>query len=105
MSASHQWIRLTKIAAAPSPRTPSATSDTYLYGGENLLSLPVEYWLEGILLAPPQIGESLQVDRRIRNGVTACGFFESTPITAIDGDRVTTLNSIYLIEAKPQPSL
>jgi hypothetical protein len=99
------WIRLTKIAATSCPHTPSASPENYLYGSENLLSPPIDYWLEGFLFAPPKVGETLKVDRRIRNGVVARGFFESSPITAVDGNRVTTMNSIYFIEEKPQSTL
>ncbi len=93
-----RWVRLTKIAQSVDPIVAACPPDAFLPGEENLLSLPVDYWIEGFLLAPPQIGKRLAVERHVRNGVEALGLLQTTPLVRIESDRLETWNSVYQIE-------
>jgi hypothetical protein len=94
----YDYVRITKLAKVDKPRTESAKSEDYLYGQENPLSLPTEYWLEGYLTDHIKLDQTVTVDRRIRNNVKVQGFFESTPVKFIGDNEFHTLNSIYKIE-------
>ena len=59
-------------------------------------SLPVDYELEGTLLAPVRLGQQLVVFRHNRNGVAALGLFCSSPVEEI---MVVTGNSVYRLTA------
>ncbi|MDO8539239.1 MAG: hypothetical protein Q7S40_02275 [Opitutaceae bacterium] len=59
-------------------------------------SLPVDYELEGTLLAPVRLGQQLVVFRHNRNGVAALGIFCSSPVEEI---MVVTGNSVYRLTA------
>jgi hypothetical protein len=92
------YVRLTKLRAAPGGM-PACPRPIYTPGAwTNILSLPILYWMEGILVADVVKRDLIRLDRRVRDGVIARGVFSSTPICAINGNEVTTYNSIYLVE-------
>lgn len=98
-------VKLTKIAALPDAIVPSTTKDNYMYGEENLLSVPVDYTLTGILTNRIHVDGTVWIERDSRNGVISSGTFRSSTVTEVitnDEGVVTafkTLNSHYLIEA------
>jgi len=92
-------VKITKIAQAPDARFQSAKMDQYVPGQINdNLSLPIEYWCEGNLIRPIEIGRPLVIARTIRNGVEATGTMITSEVTSIKHDQITTKNSIYNIE-------
>jgi hypothetical protein len=64
----------------------------------NILSLPVAYWMEGLLLADIVKRDCIRLDRRVRDGVVVRDVFTSTKICAVNEDEVTTYNSVYRLE-------
>lgn len=95
----NKYIKLTKVAESAAAKVKAGDWNTYKVGDIlNQESLPVEYTLEGILLKDIKIGESVSIDRRVRNGVKINGDFESSPVVKILPNGFETLNSVYLIE-------
>ncbi len=97
------WVRLTKLSECPNAGVSASLTEDYAVGELNLLSLPVEYNLEGFLEEPIRVGRPIRVDRRFRNGIQVPGMFESSRVTEVGEDRVQTRNSIYLVEFKDPP--
>jgi len=100
-----QRYRLTKIAAAPEPKAPSA--DTVEQYREHLFrkysfSPPVDYYAEGLPMAFPKKGELFMMARDNRNGVRAHGILCTSPVVEIHDSAefslFTTNNSIYKLE-------
>jgi hypothetical protein len=60
--------------------------------------LPTGYELTGLLLRSPTVGATLTILRSSRNGVVVAGLFRSSVVTAIDGSRIQTMNSIYKLD-------
>lgn len=98
-----QLVVIKKTALAPKPLSPSGLRDNYLFGELNLVSLPVEYEMVGILRDQVVIGQPVRLFRLLRNGVRVNGRFSSTPVVEITGNRLTTLNSVYQVEALCDP--
>ena len=94
-----QLVVITKTALAPNPQFPSGSLDTYLFGEPNLVTLPVEYEMVGILRDRVVIGKPVKLFRIMRNGVRVNGRFSSTPVVAVRKNCFTTLNSVYQVEA------
>ncbi len=92
-----QFIRLCKVAESADASLVPAELATYQFGKANLTSsFPVSYWIEGWLIEPPRIGETVKVLRTSKNGVAIPGIFNSSQVTAIPSDdEFHTLNSIY----------
>jgi hypothetical protein len=101
----HPWVRLTKIAQTSDPLVPPASWDKFHLGQSDngIVSLPIDYWLEGFLVAEPELKKTLKVARYIRNDVVIPGMFTSTVVVKIEEDLLYTLNSIYRIEYKNPP--
>jgi hypothetical protein len=59
-------------------------------------SMPVDYEIEGTLLAPIIPGQQIIVFRHDRNGVPALGLFCTSPVEEIV---VVTQNSVYRVSA------
>jgi hypothetical protein len=92
-------VKITKIAEAPEPKYKSADWNKYKVGEDNdNLSLPIEYWCEGSLLRPIEVGYGIVLARRTRNGVEMYGTMMTSKVISIDADKVTTTNSVYKIE-------
>ena len=72
---------------------------TYAYGAINSdVSVPIDYWLIGWLVLPPQVGEPLRILRIVRDGIIFPGHFVSTLVMEIYGHEIHTMNSIYRLE-------
>jgi hypothetical protein len=92
------YVRLTKLRAVPGGM-PACPRPIYTPGAwSNILSLPILYWMEGVLLADIVKRDFIRLHRCVRDGVVARGIFSSTPICAVSDSEVTTYNSIYLVE-------
>lgn len=95
-------VKITKVAKSPSAKYESADSpDSYrasLEAGENV-SPNIDYWIIGDFLQPPEIGKSVVVDRRIRNGVKMLGIFRSSIVKEVTPTGFITNNSVYLVES------
>ncbi len=101
-------IRLTKFAAKDNALIGSATWNNYKQGLFNTLSPPVDYFLEGHLIGTVTVGESLEVNRYMRNDELIPGYFQSSKITAMRRDEkqgmkyiLETMNSVYSLEYLP----
>lgn len=92
-------VLIRKLSACRSPVAEPASWAEWVPGGSNNRgSLPVDYELRGILLAPVQAGGQIHVYRTHRNGTEVGGFFTSTMIVSIlSASMVETFNSIYLV--------
>lgn len=95
----HVVIR--KIASSRCPRVPAAPRQSDQEANDPTRSLPVDYEMEGHLLAPLAVGGTIRLQRIRRNQVQAAGQFESSGIVAIREPFVETRNSIYLVEVQP----
>jgi len=94
-------VRLTKFAAVDKPEFPTSKAKDYVYGDFNVgVSIPIDYWVEGTLLADITNGNVVQIDRINRNGVEIRGLFHSSLVQSFDEKTGTikTLNSVYKIE-------
>lgn len=103
------FVRLTKFGVPETPcnLTPSVAG-AFKPGAPNpRWLLPLGYWLEGWLLAPPQVGRCVQVLRVNRNGVHRLGVFVSTPVVSLlEGWSFATANSLYhCVAAEPRGAL
>jgi len=91
-------VRLIKIGQAPKAKFQADSWTKHVPGSdENQGSLPVDYTVEGNLMSDIAVGQPIQLRRTKRNDVTFPGTMISSPITKIEGDRLETHNSIYLI--------
>jgi hypothetical protein len=92
------YVRVTKIHATVGgfPPCPKPIYAPGLWTG--ILSLPVDYWMEGFLMADVVKNGLIRLERRVRDGTIADGFFTSTRIYSVKDDKVRTFNSIYRIE-------
>lgn len=101
-----QYIRLTKIKASENPEYTTPHWNAYQHGVVNKgTSIPTDYWVEGYLINPLKIGESVMIQRIIRNGEEVSGFMTTSEIIEINGDIFETLNSIYKIEYLKEKSV
>lgn len=99
------YIKLTKIKASDNPEYPTPHWNAYKHGGVNKgTSIPVDYWVEGYLIKPIEVGQSVAIDRTVRNGEKISGIMVTSKIIEINGDILQTLNSIYKIEYLKQKS-
>ena len=94
-----QLVLVTKTSLPPNPEFPSGSLDTYLFGEPNLVSLPVEYMMVGILRNEVTVDKPVKLFRIMRNGVRINGRFSSTPVVSIRENCFTTLNSVYKVKA------
>ena len=76
-----QYIRLTKIKASENPEYRTPEWNDYKQGIVNeFVSIPADYWVEGYLIEPIEVGGYAVVDRRIRNGEEVSGFMTTSQI-------------------------
>jgi hypothetical protein len=104
------YIRISKLAHLEDAETKVGSWDKFKPGEDNPTGLPVEYWAEGIVHRDVKATESLIMIRSIRNGVSAGGVFNTSPIRTIDQETETkfivhTQNSKYIVEVKAEPSV
>lgn len=62
--------------------------------------IPLQYWVEGILLDSPRIGDKVIMLRlaNTKNPEGKLGYFQTSKIVSIDQNKITTANSVYEIE-------
>jgi hypothetical protein len=68
---------------------------------DGILSLPRDYWMDGYLAADIAKGARIRLDRHVRLGVVARGFFTSSPVCTIKGNEVATYNSVWQVNRVP----
>jgi hypothetical protein len=92
-------VAINKIRACEQAAVAPGSWANWVPGGwGNCGSLPVDYELRGVLLAPIRVGELIAVHRTWRNGVSAEGMFFSTRIREIgDSGEILTSNSVYRV--------
>lgn len=104
MSLSGKRVRLTKLGVTKNPHSPTPEWKDYKVGEYNLgQSLPVEYWIEGMICQSAiKILLPVLINRDIRNGVKSDGYLKTSPVQSIeekDGVTLfTTENSVYRLE-------
>ena len=92
-------VKITKIAQVEDALHDAPPIHEYEAGKDNgNVSLPVEYYLEGIMPEEPTVGKSLTVIRTSRNGIEIGGLFTTSRVTEITKNGFKTLNSIYKVE-------
>jgi hypothetical protein len=95
------YVRITKIASVLGG-IPACPMPLYSPGAwHGILSLPQDYWMEGVLAADVAKGDRIRLDRVVRLGVVARGFFTSSPICTIRGNEVGTYNSVWQVNRVP----
>lgn len=92
-------VTLRKVSEAPDAACPAIPWEDFTPGiaQADAWSLPLEYVVTGLLLAPPRIGEPVRILRLIRNDVPAAGLFETSPAVELRPGWVLTRNSLYAI--------
>jgi len=98
-------VRVIKLAACRDAGAPASAWEEWKRGVLNDgASLPVQYELQGSLIAPMEVGKPILVKRTHRKGVEADGFFYSTPVRQFGNGHAITLNSVYLISKEEEIS-
>lgn len=93
------FVKLTKIKASENAEYRTPDWNDYKQGMLNeATSIPIDYWVMGYLIKPIKVGESILLERTIRNGEKISGFMSTSKVIEINGDIFETLNSIYKIE-------
>jgi hypothetical protein len=92
-------VRIRKLGPAPEANFEPGEWEDYQIGQKNPgVSVPTDYWLEGYLRGPIEVGKPVVIDRTSRNGVEISGLFESSPVVAILDGGFETENSVYQLE-------
>lgn len=92
-------VKISKIAHLEDAIHDAPPIHDYVAGEDNgNVSLPVEYYLEGIMPEEPTVGKSLTVIRTSRNGIEIGGLFTTSRVTEVTKDGFKTLNSVYKLE-------
>ena len=90
-----KFVRIQKFAAAENPNYQPGDMANYPNDGTATTSLPVDYSLEGWLLADPVVGQPVRVQRTRRNDLDIPGHFTSSPVVSLREDGFDTANSLY----------
>lgn len=72
-----------------------------IHAGEECRGLPVDYEMEGILLANVEVGKSVHVARQMPRG--AVRIFTSSPVISVQQGAFATANSFYRLEVSGKP--
>lgn len=98
-------VKLRKLAISTSGiALPPRDAASYIFGEDNGLevSVPIYYWVEGVLEADVEIGQPIRILRHSRNGIPILGQLVSSPVIEIcpraKEIRIMTANSIYALE-------
>lgn len=94
-------VRIKKLSPSKNPRYPTPEMANYKVGqflGNEGLSIPVDYEIEGVLMADIVIGCSVIVYRTKRNGVECDGLFHTSKVVFLNENGFETENSIYQLE-------
>lgn len=93
------YIRISKLKAVGNPIFSTPNKKDYIPGQDNgPVSLPIDYAVEGYLLADVKLNQSILIDRRKRNDVKTPGFMRTSFVQSIHKNIVKTDNSVYKIE-------
>jgi hypothetical protein len=88
---------MTKLRGTPHG-APACPWPLYAPGAwDGALSLPANYSMDGYLAADPRRSHRILLDLYVRCGIAARGYFTSSPICTIQGDEITTYNSVWKI--------
>lgn len=89
-------IHIEKVAEVKSglPANPKGAHVPGEEQNENF-SLPIEYWIEGTLINPIEVGNPVCIQRDNRNGIKIDGYFTSTNVTEVTTNQFKTQNSVY----------
>ena len=107
-------FKITKLKAVENPRCRTAdTHDEYRKSvvdslfrlNDDHLSPSIDYWVIGDIIRWPEVGQTVLMDRKIRNGVIVEGMFETTIVTELILGGFKTLNSEYIIEGVDEDAL
>lgn len=99
------YLRVEKLEALPSELFKTVPMSEWAAGADNPgKGLPIGYTVEGFLLEEPKVGRALKLDRRKRNNIDMIGDFQTSEIINIQGQYITTLNSIYRIAEVNDPN-
>jgi len=91
-------VRIVKLNAVENPVSPTPDMKDYIPGQDNgPVSIPVAYEITGTLNDDIEVGKGISALRTTRNGVRALGLFTTSPVTKIEGDLVSTNNSVYRV--------
>lgn len=102
MVGANMKIKISKVAEVRTglPANPKGAHVDGQLQNENF-SLPLEYTVEGTLLAEIAVGKSVHVLREKRNGVEALGEFVTSPVTEVTKTQFKTRNSVYNYKMLP----
>ena len=95
------FVRLSKIGRAPGGAEPCPIQyySSGIFAG--IMSLPIDYVMDGYLLEVPRLNGVILLQRHVRNGVVRRGMFRSSTIRRIDYDVIVTQNSIWRVQRVP----
>lgn len=95
----NDYIKVTKFAAVESPHYPTPDRIDYICGQDNgAVSIFNGYEVLGNLIQIPRVGGTIWLERKVRNGVVCEGWFRSSIIQKIEGNKYYSMNSIYEIK-------
>lgn len=90
------FVEVEKVSPSDYPRfLPAEQTDVTIVPAAPGFSLAVGYRIQGWLVTPIVVGESVRILRVSRNGVLAPGIFCSSAVVTCDGARFSTVNSVY----------
>ena len=94
------YVRVTKLSPVEKANYSTPKFEDYKPGAYNGdVSLPIDYWITGTLVHNVTVGSSIIVARDCRNGVKTPGFMKTSTITKIEGNKIYTENSIYIVSS------
>lgn len=98
------YVRLTKLYPVEKANYATPNFEDYKLGDYNdNVSLPVDYWVTGTLMHDVAVGSPVAVARDNRNGEKIYGFMNTSIVTKIEGNKIYTQNSIYMLEPWVNP--
>jgi len=97
------YVRVTKLGSVDEPYFPTPTWTEYGEDKGACNSIPTDYVAEGKLMMVPEKDKPLMMERHLRNGVKALGFFRTSYINKIVTEEdflmvFETMNSRYRME-------
>ncbi len=106
MTWKNEYVRFQKMGSVSDPEAPTIDWLGYKEGEEHPgYSIPIDYWVEGYLRTEPSPGNSIIIERKIRNGIEINGVLQTSSVSLItpiaQGSlRVETKNSVYILSKK-----
>jgi hypothetical protein len=95
------FVRLSKIGRAPGGAEPCPIQyySSGIFAG--IMSMPINYVMDGYLMESPQTKGVIRLRRYVRNGVVRRGMFRSSTIRSINSDLIETQNSVWRVQKVP----